>query len=104
MVWAGVRPYLVTIKRESTNDRYHGGCTATQELQQRSSTMTHQPANKLVPSKEGSGTGKAVSMPIFKNPKNGHPSPEGPLSFDPLALLSKNLAGYRLQLRWPGLP
>jgi hypothetical protein len=38
----------------------------------------------------------------LKKSNNGHPSPGWPFS-NPLALLSKNLTGYRLWLRWPSV-
>jgi hypothetical protein len=38
--------------------------------------------------------------PNLKESKNGHPPPPD-CAQNPLTLLSKNLAGYRLWLRWP---
>jgi hypothetical protein len=59
------------------------------------STMAQRPADKLVLNKGGgSGTGKRKHANL-KNLKNGHPPLVGPF-LNRLALLSKNLAGYRI--------
>src|SRR5262245_36662026 len=56
--------------------------------------MPQQPANKLVPSKGEGVAQESGNYVNLKKSKNGHPSPGWP--FNPLTLLSKKLAGYRL--------